>query len=871
LEDRLVPSTLDIFVNLSGKVFGDYTASAGVNNNVTLSEKIVFIGRLFRIEDVITDTAEKITVTGNGASLASGSATNQVTIAHLDSLVVDVEDGNDVVNVQAINYPADVRHSGAGVDTVNVGNAGSLQGLFGIQGALHVEEGGIGSSTHLNVDDSADTANQTNVLLNFGAITNLAPGGITDGLGRPSDTVTVSGGTGNNVYTIDGVLVPTTLNIGSGSNHVNVEATEAPLTIQGHGGTDQVVLNSNTSGTGSLNLIQGSVDVRNTTPSTQLIVNDAGDLSLAQQHVSLSDTTLTGLAPATISYQPSGMQASLALIVIGREIALPPVSPLPDDTFIVTNTPGNTVLGLGKGFHEVNVVGLTDGLTIGDFFGQDRDTTVIVGNTAPLSPNPAHNGTLAGIHGRLDFASSDHPVLLVDDSGDTTPRTVNLAASGATGTITGLAPGATIQYSAAPITTVEIFGGSGGNTFNVANTVTPADTLLFGGNGGDTFNVANATSTLQIATGSGVNRLNIQANSVNNSLTIDARNGQNTITVGSLAPALGGNLTNVHGLIALDEANSSTALIVDDSTDPVFQNVIVNKGVVSNVINFTNIAPFGTPIDFPAGMKSVDVFGGKGGDHFTILNPPSTPVTIHGGSGSNTLTGGNVPNLWNITSTNAGSVGSVTFTSIQNLVGGSSLDQFKFSDQAGVTGFIDGGAGFNVLDYSAYTTHVSVSLLAHTATGVGVGVFNIQEVIGGTGGNTLISSPLGAVLIGGTGGNLLIGVGGKDVLIAGPDSSVIHAGTGETIMIGGTTVWDNNVVAMDAILAEWSRPIPYLQRVHDLFFGGGVNGPFLLNRTTVHSNGVHDVMTTGLGFDFVFFDALDSVTPPRPGEVYIKV
>jgi hypothetical protein len=68
---------------------------------------------------------------------------------------VDVLDGNDVVNVQAINYGTTVRHIGPGVDSVNVGVAGSL---LGIRASLGVEEAGVGSSTHLNVDDSADTA-----------------------------------------------------------------------------------------------------------------------------------------------------------------------------------------------------------------------------------------------------------------------------------------------------------------------------------------------------------------------------------------------------------------------------------------------------------------------------------------------------------------------------------------------------------------------------------------------------------------------------------------------------------------------------------------------------------------------------------------
>jgi hypothetical protein len=873
LDDRVVPSTLQVDFGFGGKVFGHYTASAGVNNNLTLSERVV--GPFHQV--VITDTAENVNVIGTAAGGFQGKGTHTVTtFLPLQSLFVDVLDGNDIVNVKGIDYTTTVRHIGAGLNTVNVGDGGTL---LGIQGSLGVTDAGAGSSTHLNVDDSADPVSR-NVLLFGGQINNLAPASIAYGLLNGSSTAAVTGGSGNDTYTVQGTGAVTTLNTGSGSNRVNVEATGAPLTVQGHGGNDQVFITSNPGGSGSLADVHGNVDVRNTTPSTDLIVDDSADPSLLPQTVSLSDTALIGLSPAPITYQPSGLKASQALLVIGREKAVP-LAPLRDDTFIVTNTPGNTVLGLGLGTHQVNVVGVTVGLTTVDAFGKDLFTEMVVGNTAPPSPFPAHGGTLAGIHGLVDFGKSDAPYLVVDDSGDATPRTnVNLAASSAGGTITGLAPGATIQYAAVVATVIDLFGGSGGNTFNVADTL--GATNLHGGNGGDTFNVANSTSNLNITTGSGSNHPNIQGNGPTASMNIDARAGQNTITIGSLAPALGGNLAHVRGGIFLDEANSSTALTVDDKTDPAFQNVILNQGVTANVIDFPNLGGVGAVIDFPkGGMKSVDVFGGKGGDRFTILNPPSTPVTLHGGSGIATLVGGNVPNLWTITGTNAGQVGSTSFTSVQNLVGGASTDTFRFGNGAGVTGFIDGGAGFNVLDYSAYTTPVSVNLGAHTATGVGGGVFNIQGVIGGSGGNTLFSGPSGALLIGGTGGNVLVGGSGRDVLIAGPGSSLLLAGSGEAILIGGTTLWDANVAALSAIMAEWGHTynpinplIDYQIRVGHLEHGGGLNGPFLLNPATVHSNSVKDTLVTNLGggLDFVFFDAFDF--PPNPhrfGEVYVPV
>ncbi len=79
-------------------------------------------------------------------------------------------------------------------------------------------------------------------------------------------------------------------------------------------------------------------------------------------------------------------------------------------------------------------------------------------------------------------------------------------------------------------------------------------------------------------------------------------------------------------------------------------------------------------------------------------------------------------------------------------------------------------------------------------------------------------------------------------------------------------------MALGAIMAEWSRPIPYALRVNDLFFGGGVNGPFRLNPAFVHANGVKDTLVTGGGLDFVFFDAFDALPmPKKPGEKYVPI
>jgi Ca2+-binding RTX toxin-like protein len=158
LEDRLVPSTLS--VDALGNA--QYLGSPAVANNVTLSERPLILQppagattpSLILFERVITDTAEKITVTGPGASRWAGSGTNQVvTLQPVKSLLVDLFNGNEAVNVHNIDYATTVRHNGPGLATVNAGNAGRLQG---VQGPLAVDAVGLGSSVHLNVDDSAD-------------------------------------------------------------------------------------------------------------------------------------------------------------------------------------------------------------------------------------------------------------------------------------------------------------------------------------------------------------------------------------------------------------------------------------------------------------------------------------------------------------------------------------------------------------------------------------------------------------------------------------------------------------------------------------------------------------------------------------------
>jgi autotransporter-associated beta strand protein len=159
----------------------------------------------------------------------------------------------------------------------------------------------------------------------------------------------------------------------------------------------------------------------------------------------------------------------------------------------------------------------------------------------------------------------------------------------------------------------------------------------------------------------------------------------------------------------------------------------------------------------------------------------------------------------------------------------------------GATLALDGGSGTNTLDYTAYAGNVLVNLPRGEATGFS-SLSNIQNVTGASGG------PAGSynVLIG-NGGNVLTGGNGRrNLLVAGSTASTLIGGNDDDILIAGTTDYDTSdqwQAAFTAIMNEWTQMTDYATRVDHLMNGGGLNGPYLLNAATVHSNGGGNTLT----------------------------
>jgi hypothetical protein len=282
----------------------------------------------------------------------------------------------------------------------------------------------------------------------------------------------------------------------------------------------------------------------------------------------------------------------------------------------------------------------------------------------------------------------------------------------------------------------------------------------------------------------GGNQLNVQsvAPGVFMNLTLSA--GDQAV-VGSLAPALGGTTANVLGSVAFTDevAGVTSAVVVDDSGD------------TSTAARRVTVAP---PPSNPnnIGSSAIGLLGAPDLGVYWRLNPGSS-VALRGGAGDTTF-------------------------ALQGALPDVALS-------------IAGGAGNNTLDYSGWTSDIAVNLQQGTADGVTGGILNIRNVLGSIGNDILVGDANANTLIGGTGRNLIIGGGGADQIFGGGD---------DNILIGGTTSYDQNPAALDAILAEWASGLSFPDRVNEL---SGRTGSFAypLNANTVSSPDPGDVLTGG--------------------------
>jgi hypothetical protein len=848
--------------------------------------------------------------------------------------------GLDTVNVRATsgvlvvqNFDSS-RQGSPQTDTIGSLAPGLGGTLANINGPVYVS---AVPGSNLIVDDGGDTTSRAATLttslfgglLPFMTLTGMSPASINWSMNPiDSPSVAIDGGSGGNSFNVLNTgPSPTTIHAGLGNDFVHVQSTTGPLNLDNNCGSDTALIGADVIEVvngfpillgRTLANINGSVDVYGS-GSTALYVDDSADSS--GPNGSMYDGELTGLSPAPIfwtpSANPSGGVTSLNVkcgtqAVLNGQGTLFTVfntSNLYYGTYLLSNSDPNLNF---FSYHSVEILATTGTISVDGGNGQQL---------AYIGGQLSHPVSLVNINGSVDVfnSGSGDTQLLLDDTTDPITRTIYLY----NGKITGLAP-APILWTPDSATTggvedLEVDGGNGDNSFYVVDT-------------SDFFKIFSLSASTGIVLGAGQNTVNIQGTS--GPLRIlgyfpDAPN-TNTITIGSLAPTLGGSLANIRGNVELLGPGKPYHAIVDDSGDSMASSATLtifkdHYGSYPAELFLTGMSPAVINVNFALALA---IYAGSGDDSLTISDPPTTPVSFNGGGGTNTLIGPNAATSFNITGVNSGSLGNVTFTSVQNLLGGAGNDAFAF--QAGgslsgsvngggavntiigpnvtttfsiscpnggavgstnfasiqnliggsanntfafrtfgsLTGSINGGTGAtNTLDYSKVLGTVVVDLPLGKASGVGGSIGHIQNVTGSIGNDLIVGDGNANMLQGGTGRNIIIGG-------AGPDQ--ITGGGGDNILIGGATIWDANMTALNAIFQAWTNTtLGFDQRVNALRQGIVVGGKtYALNSSTVHADSSPDSLIGGSGRNWFFLDFDDIInngTGPGPNDRVTRV
>jgi hypothetical protein len=473
------------------------------------------------------------------------------------------------------------------------------------------------------------------------------------------------------------------------------------------------------------------------------------------------------------------------------------------------------------------------------------------GNQFILAGDKANNDTLNGIQGPLFLHGNGLTTVSLYDVFNKTPETFTLTAgttsqSGIVKRSGSSVPGsppdmAAISYDGifrAALETANAYSSSGLN----------GDTVLVQGN------APNILTSVLVGTGDTVTVGNA-------SHTMDGISGDLRIQ-NALAPE--------RPTVILDDAGDKNSRTITMGNDP-------NNSYGFTAYLFTGLLPSSIPghgnlwVGFGDPAASVSLKTGSGDDVFKVTDFTNAPtLTLDGGGGNNTLQGPNIVNTWLISGANSGTLdGTVKFVSMQNLIGGSANDTFDFKTGGSLAGKIDGGAGTNTLDYSAFLGDVTVDLPLGLATAVAKGILNIQNVNGSQGNDLIVGDANANVLRGGTGRNIIIGGGGGDQ---------IFGGGGDNLLIGGSTdyVGASGLTALEAIMNEFEQPYAFSTRVTNIKKGIGTlaGTGYHLNSSNVHADLLTDQIWGGGGLNWFFAASpseLDGGTPIGANDAYTHV
>jgi Ca2+-binding RTX toxin-like protein len=234
------------------------------------------------------------------------------------------------------------------------------------------------------------------------------------------------------------------------------------------------------------------------------------------------------------------------------------------------------------------------------------------------------------------------------------------------------------------------------------------------------------------------------------------------------------------------------------------------------------------------GEAGADIIDGGSGSDTADYRDKSGPMTV-------VLNGANASTVF------VGGVAEDSIRNIESILAGSGDDSLTGDALANT---LDGGAGNDTVDYSGRTGSVLVTLNGGTDAKVTIGgrlddtLRNVENIIGGSGSDTIIGDAHVNVLTGGGGGDILKGGLGSDILDGGIGSDTADF-SDKTASVVVTLNGSNNAVATVGGVAEDT-----LRNIENIFGGAGADaltGDGLAN--ILRGGGAADVLDGGAGVD----------------------
>lgn len=525
---------------------------------------------------------------------------------------------------------------------------------------------------------------------------------------------------------------------------------------------------------------------RNLTPlaTACAFVADGGvvSISMAAGEYSLISRTVDGGALLV-----NGTPCSTATAINTQRINVTGSADGGAETVILDYLNGTYALGSASAVGVlVDLRAGTDSLKVRATGGVD---TFLVATTAPDAGVTGVYSVAMGLNGaaptgikNISFNNVESLVLSTGPGADVV-KTNGQADAGVGGTPFG-------KTSSGTGPTLSFFGGDDADTLNMG-ALKGGAVIFSGGAGSDTADYSARTANLTVTIGgSGVSGESGEGNTLNTDVDVVSGSSANDTMACEAATAcsLLGNAGNdtLTGGTGNDTLSGGAG---DDTMTPKEGDDVVTGGAGIDVISYAS-ATTDLTLTLPASGSSTGngdpapalADGGVGAAESDSID--DTIENVISGSGSDTIQGNALDNQ--IT----GGDGDDTVS------GGAGNDTFFMEATKAAAGddTIDGEAGEDTVNYSQRTANVTLTLNAAVqTTGNGESgelgkLTNIENLICGSGDDTITGDSGDNTLEGGSGNDTISAAGGNDVIDPGTGTNTVTCGAGNDILLpGGTT------------------------------------------------------------------------------------